>query len=184
MASVEVAGPGFLNIRFADAHLAAGLAEVLAQGARYGHTDAHAGQTAIVEYVSANPTGPLTVGHGRNAVLGDTIANLLAWTGYDVTREYYYNDAGRQMRMLGQSVRARYEQVLDPDAPTKTLEDGLDVPESFPDDGYRGDYITDVARGLADAHGDALQAEADEARFTDAAQDDHLRRDRGDSGVG
>ena len=171
VASVEVAGPGFLNVRFADAHLAAGLADVLAQGDRYGRTDAHAGETAVVEYVSANPTGPLTVGHGRNAVLGDTIANLLEWTGYDVTREYYFNDAGRQMRMLGQSVRARYEQVLDPDVPTKTLDDGLVVPESFPEDGYRGDYVADVARGLADAHGDALLDAPDEAPFTAAARD-------------
>ena len=170
VAAVEVAGPGFLNVRFADAHLAAGLADALAQGDRYGRTDGHAGETAIVEYVSANPTGPLTVGHGRNAVLGDTIANLLEWTGYSVTREYYYNDAGRQMRMLGQSVRARYQEVLDPDTPTKTLEDGLVVPQSFPDDGYRGDYITDVARGLAEAHGDALLDAPDEAPFTDAAK--------------
>ncbi len=170
VAAVEVAGPGFLNIRFADAHLAAGLADVLAQGDRYGRTDGHADETAIVEYVSANPTGPLTVGHGRNAVLGDTIANLLEWIGYDVTREYYFNDAGRQMRMLGQSVRARYQEALDPDTPTKTLEDGLVVPESFPEDGYRGDYIADIARGLADQHGDALLAEADEARFTDAGK--------------
>ena len=170
VAAVEVAGPGFLNIRFAEAHLAAGLAEVLAQGARYGRTDAHAGQTALVEYVSANPTGPLTVGHGRNAVLGDTIANLLAWTGYDVTREYYFNDAGRQMRMLGQSVRARYQQILDPATPTKTLDDGLEVPASFPDDGYRGDYITDIAQSLADDHGDAPLADADEAPFTEAAK--------------
>ena len=170
VAAVEVAGPGFLNVRFADAHLAAGLADVLAQGADYGRTDGHRGERAIVEYVSANPTGPLTVGHGRNAVLGDTIANLLAWTGYDVTREYYFNDAGRQMRMLGRSVRARYQEVLDPDTPTKTLEDGLVVPESFPDDGYRGDYIVEIARQLVDADGDALLADDDEARFTDAAK--------------
>ncbi len=156
VAAVEVAGPGFLNIRFASAHLTAGLADVLAQGDAYGRTTDHAGETAIVEYVSANPTGPLTVGHGRNAVLGDTIAELLAWTGYEVTREYYFNDAGRQMRVLGQSVRARYQAIVRPDTPTKTLEDGLVVPESFPDDGYRGEYITDVAQGLADEHGDAL----------------------------
>ena len=171
VAAVEVAGPGFLNVRFADAHLAAGLADVLDQGADYGRTDAHAGETAVVEYVSANPTGPLTVGHGRNAVLGDTVANLLAWTGYDVTREYYFNDAGRQMRMLGQSVRARYEQALDPDAPTRTLDDGFEVPASFPDDGYRGDYVADVARRLADEHGDALLDEPDERRFTEAARE-------------
>ena len=170
VAAVEVAGPGFLNIRFADAYLSAGLDGVLAQGADYGRTADHAGETAIVEYVSANPTGPLTVGHGRNAVLGDTIANLLAWTGYHVTREYYFNDAGRQMRVLGQSVRARYQQTLDPDTPTKTLEDGLVVPASFPEDGYRGDYIVDVARALADARGDALLDAETEAPFTDAAK--------------
>ncbi|MAQ94990.1 MAG: arginine--tRNA ligase [Rhodothermaceae bacterium] len=169
--AVEVAGPGFLNIRFASAHLTAGLADVLAQGDAYGRTTDHAGETAIVEYVSANPTGPLTVGHGRNAVLGDTIATLLAWTGYDVTREYYFNDAGRQMRVLGQSVRARYEAIVRPDTPTKALEDGLVVPESFPEDGYRGEYITEVAQGLADAHGDALLDAPDEGPFTDAARD-------------
>ena len=171
VAAVEVAGPGFLNIRFADAHLAAGLAALLGQGDAYGRSDDHAGETAIVEFVSANPTGPLTVGHGRNAVLGDTLATLLEWTGYDVTREYYFNDAGRQMRMLGQSVRARYEQILDPDTPTRTLDDGLVVPASFPDDGYRGDYIADVAQSLADARGDALRDAPDEAPFTEAAKD-------------
>jgi len=170
VAAVEVAGPGFLNIRFASAHLTAGLAELLTQGARYGRVTDHVGETAIVEYVSANPTGPLTVGHGRNAVLGDTIANLLDWTGYGVVREYYFNDAGRQMRVLGQSVRARYEGTVRPDGPTKTLEDGLQVPASFPDDGYRGEYITDVAQGLADEHGDALLDAEDEAPFKEAAE--------------
>lgn len=170
VAAVEVAGPGFLNVRFASAHLTAGLAEVLSQGARYGRVTDHVGETAVVEYVSANPTGPLTVGHGRNAVLGDTIANLLDWTGYDVVREYYFNDAGRQMRVLGQSVRARYEGIVRPDGPTKALEDGLEVPASFPEDGYRGEYITDVAQGLADEHGDALLDADDEAPFKEAAE--------------
>ena len=172
--AVEVAGPGFLNVRFASAHLADGLAQILASGASYGQTDDHTGERALVEYVSANPTGPLTVGHGRNAVLGDTLANLLAWTGYDVTREYYFNDAGRQMRVLGQSVRARYRAIVDPDTPTKTLDDGLVVPASFPDDGYRGEYITEVAQRLADEHGDALRTEADDevalAPFKEAAE--------------
>ena len=170
VAAVEVAGPGFLNIRFADAHLSAGLAEVLEQGGAYGRSDTHAGETAIVEYVSANPTGPLTVGHGRNAVLGDTVANLLEWVGYDVTREYYFNDAGRQMRMLGQSVRARYQQALDADTPTRQLADGTVVPESFPDDGYRGEYIATIAQSLAADHGDALLDAQDEAPFTEAAK--------------
>src|SRR5690606_32295109 len=87
IAAVEVAGAGFLNFRFADEYLARSIADLLAAGDRFGRTDTGKGARAMVEYVSANPTGPLTVGHGRNAVLGDTIANLLDWTGYDVTRE-------------------------------------------------------------------------------------------------
>ncbi|NBB72706.1 MAG: arginine--tRNA ligase, partial [Bacteroidetes bacterium] len=121
IASIAVAGPGFINFRFAETYLVDALAGVLAAGDDYGRSDDHAGETALVEYVSANPTGPLTVGHGRNAVLGDTVANLLDWTGYDVTREYYFNDAGRQMRVLGASVRARYQALVDPDTPTHTL---------------------------------------------------------------
>ena len=171
VSAVEVAGPGFLNVRFAGAHLTAGLAEVLRQRGDYGRVADHEGQRAVVEYVSANPTGPLTVGHGRNAVLGDTIANLLAWTGYDVTREYYFNDAGRQMRVLGQSVRARYEAIVHPETPTRTLDDGTEVPASFPDDGYRGDYIADIAQALADDHGDALLGSDDLAPFREAAQE-------------
>ena len=170
VAAVEVAGPGFINVRLATAYLTDALAEIRAAGASYGRAPSR-GETAIVEYVSANPTGPLTVAHGRNAVLGDTLANLLDWQGYDVTREYYFNDAGRQMRMLGQSVRARYEHLLAPDGPTRELDDGTVVPASFPDDGYRGDYIVDVARALADEHGDALLAAEDEAPFTAAARD-------------
>jgi arginyl-tRNA synthetase len=175
---VEVAGPGFLNFRFAADHLSAGVAEALRQGERYGRTEAGAGKTAIVEYVSANPTGPLTVGHGRNAVLGDTLANLLDWTGYGVTREYYFNDAGRQMRILGESVRARYEALATPDLPTRTLDAGdgtVEVPASFPEDGYLGGYITEIAERLYDDHGDGLMGHvrSDDTRpFKDAAQED------------
>ncbi len=168
--TVEVAGPGFLNIRFAADVLTSGLTNLLAQGDAYGHTTAHAGETAIVEYVSANPTGPLTVGHGRNAVLGDTIANLLAATGYGVTREYYFNDAGRQMRVLGRSVRARYTALVLPNTPTHEQEDGTVVPEGFPDGGYLGGYITDIAQTLADAHGKELLGSDEETAFTDAAK--------------
>lgn len=174
IASVEVAGPGFINFRFADTYLIDGLAEVLAAGRDYGRSDAHVGETALVEYVSANPTGPLTVGHGRNAVLGDTIATLLAWTGYDVTREYYFNDAGRQMRVLGASVRARYQALVDSTTPTKTLsfDDGtsVEVPASFPDDGYLGDYIVDIAQTLVDRHGDTLMGAGIEP-FKEAAEE-------------
>ncbi|MCA0269785.1 MAG: arginine--tRNA ligase [Bacteroidetes bacterium] len=169
IAAVEVAGPGFLNIRFSDRYLAAALRDLRSHGDGYGRTDAHAGQTALVEFVSANPTGPLTVGHGRNAVLGDTVASLLEAVGYAVTREYYFNDAGRQMRILGQSVRARYDALVDPAMPTKDVSGNL-VPETFPDDGYLGGYIEDIARSLYDAHGDALAASDDETPFKQAAQ--------------
>ncbi|OZC01832.1 arginine--tRNA ligase [Rubricoccus marinus] len=171
VAAVEIAGPGFINVRLAKAYLTDGLADILASGDDYGRTEDGAGKTAIVEFVSANPTGPLTVGHGRNAVLGDTVATLLTWTGWDVTREYYFNDAGRQMRVLGESVRARYQQIVDPEATQKTLEDGTVVPASFPDEGYRGAYITDVARALFDARGDALMSAETEEPFRDAARD-------------
>ncbi|WP_251981511.1 arginine--tRNA ligase domain-containing protein, partial [Salinibacter ruber] len=171
--NVEVAGPGFVNFRFAQDYLFDGLADLLAQGDTFGQTDAGAGQRALVEYVSANPTGPLNVGHGRNAVLGDTIANLLAWTGYDVTREYYYNDAGRQMRVLAQSVRARYE-ALAGNVPTTTLtlddDTTVEVPETFPEDGYLGQYIVEIAQNLYDEHGDALCATDDLAPFRAAAE--------------
>ena len=171
--SVEVAGPGFVNFRFAQDYLFDGLADLLAQGDTFGQTDAGAGERALVEYVSANPTGPLNVGHGRNAVLGDTIANLLAWTGYDVTREYYYNDAGRQMRVLAQSVRARYEELAG-NVPTTTLtlddDTTVEVPETFPEDGYLGQYIVEIAQALYDEHGDALCATDDLAPFRAAAE--------------
>ena len=172
--SVEVAGPGFINFRFAQDYLFDGLADLLAEGDAFGQTDAGAGKTALVEYVSANPTGPLNVGHGRNAVLGDTLATLLAWTGYEVTREYYYNDAGRQMRVLAQSVRARYAaRAGDVSTTTRTLDDGttVEVPEGFPEDGYLGQYITDIAQDLYDEHGDALLDTEDLTPFREAAED-------------
>jgi len=177
--AVEVAGPGFINFRFASDHLFDSLADVLDAGETYGRTDLGDGQSALVEYVSANPTGPLTVGHGRNAVLGDTVANLLDWAGYRVDREYYFNDAGRQMRVLAQSVRARYEEIAaDVDMKTIDLGDGETavVPVSFPEDGYLGEYIRDVGQALFDEHGDALldsdrldpfQAKAEEIIFAD-----------------
>ncbi|GAB5535974.1 MAG: arginine--tRNA ligase [Rubricoccaceae bacterium] len=171
VASVEVAGPGFINIRFASRYLADGLAEILDAGPSYGRTTDGAGKTALVEYVSANPTGPLTVAHGRNAVLGDTLANLLDWTGWEVSREYYFNDAGRQMRVLGQSVQARYHALVDPSTPTRQLDDGTVVPEGFPDDGYRGGYITDIAQALVEEQGDGLMDAEDESAFRKAAQE-------------
>ncbi len=174
VSAVEVAGPGFLNFRFGTGYLHAGLAGILQQGAAYGRTNVGQGETVLVEYVSANPTGPLTVGHGRNAVLGDTVANLLDWAGYRVTREYYFNDGGRQMRVLGQSVRARYEALVDPETPTIQIEtapgESVSVPASFPPDGYLGGYIGDIAQRLYEQHGAALMAAPDERPFRMAAQ--------------
>jgi len=173
ISAVEIAGPGFLNFRFADAHLSEQLQQIIDAGASFGRTTAGSGQRALVEFVSANPTGPLTVGHGRNAVLGDTLANLLEWAGYEVDREYYFNDAGRQMRVLGESVRARYMAVVNPDLPTKEIgEDGHTtmVPEPFPEDGYLGDYIEDIARDLAQSTGTDLDTEGGVEVFKKAAE--------------
>jgi arginyl-tRNA synthetase len=107
--------------------------------------------------VSANPTGPLTVGHGRNAVLGDTVARLYEWAGADVTREYYFNNAGRQMRVLGASVHARYAQEL-----------GLDV--ALPEGGYEGEYIADIAHNLRTREGDGLVDDPTNPKFKEAAE--------------
>jgi len=136
ISSVEIAGPGFINFRFADDYLFDELQSILDSGAEFGKTESQKDQKVLVEFVSANPTGPLTVGHGRNAVLGDTVARLLEWTGAKVDREYYFNDAGRQMRVLGQSVQARYAEVLGEDS-------------EFPEGGYEGEYIKDIAQELA-----------------------------------
>lgn len=163
VAAVELAGPGFLNFRFADAHLANELQQIIAAGADFGRTTTGNRKRALVEFVSANPTGPLTVGHGRNAVLGDTVATLLEWSGFAVDREYYFNDAGRQMRILGESVRARYMARVSPDIPTKQIGEGdeiLTVPEPFPEDGYRGAYIDDIAGELFEAHGGDLDTDS------------------------
>lgn len=179
IAAVEIAGPGFLNFHFAKDYLNDGLRALLDAGDAYGRSDAGQGQAALVEFVSANPTGPLTVGHGRNAVLGDTLATLMDWTGYAVTREYYFNDAGRQMRVLGASVQARYRALVNPDEPTKavTLSNGetIEVPATFPyegpkDHGYLGDYITDIAQQIAARHGDAWLDADDETPFKGAAE--------------
>lgn len=175
IAGIDVAGAGFINFRFSSTWLQTRLGYLLGEGKSYGQTQYGAGKRALVEFVSANPTGPLTVGHGRNAVLGDTVATLLEWTGYDVTREYYFNDAGRQMRVLGESVRARYEALAKPGMPTKTI-DGITVPGSFPEDGYLGDYIAGVAAELFNEHGaelvdassaDVFKKAAEEAIFTE-----------------
>jgi len=177
----EIAGPGFVNIWLAGDGWHALLAKILEAGAGFGRSDAGRGQRVQVEFVSANPTGPLSIGHGRQAVLGDCIARLLAGAGYEVTREYYFNDGGRQMRVLGASVKARYleqlgraapppgEALRNAEAPWPEEIEGL--PVAFPRDGYQGDYVGEIAAGLVAEHGEALLEEAPEGRFRSAAED-------------
>ena len=155
--STGVAGPGFINFRYSDQYLTDALKELIAAGGAYGKTEEKKGQKVLVEFVSANPTGPLTVGHGRNAVLGDTVARLLEWTGAEVDREYYFNNAGRQMRKLGLSVRARYLQAIGKS-------------EELPEDGYKGEYIKEIAQDLVARHGKSLADDADETIFKEAAE--------------
>ena len=157
--SIEIAGPGFINFRFADQWLYNQLHSILSKESTFGRSDVNKGKNVLVEFVSANPTGPLTVGHGRNAVLGDTIARLFEWTGAEVEREYYFNDAGRQMRVLAQSVQARYMELL-----------GVPDPE-FPEDGYQGEYIRDIAQTVIDEKGDSLKDGDDLDTFKEYAQE-------------
>ena len=153
----EVAGPGFINFRFTNKYFLSFIEDVLIKGENFGRSNIGAGKKTQVEFVSANPTGPLTVGHGRNAVFGDTIANILEWTGHDVTREYYFNNAGRQMRVLGDSVRLRYKEIL-----------GEKI--DFPEDYYQGEYIRDIAQHLFDEAGDKFKAEPAEGVFKERAE--------------
>jgi arginyl-tRNA synthetase len=140
LAGVEVAGPGFINLRASLGCWRTFLADVLAGGETYGQSDLGAGRRVQVEFVSANPTGPLHVGHGRGAVIGDVVARLLAAAGFEVEREYYVNDFGRQMDVLGRSTWIRYRQLGGEDV---ALEEGA----------YPGDYVIDVARALREERG-------------------------------
>lgn len=142
----EIAGPGFINLYLSTEFLKQQIENILEEGEKLFTLDIGAGDTAQVEFVSANPSGPVTLGHTRNAVVGDAMARLLEAAGYDVQREYYFNNAGQQMIKLGNSLKARYLQAL-----------GQDV--AFPDDGYKGDYLKDFAKELATDKGDALQSE-------------------------
>lgn len=156
--STEIAGPGFINFRYADNWLFNQLKEIREKGDQFGATTSNAGQKVLVEFVSANPTGPLTVGHGRNAVLGDTLARLYEWTGAEVDREYYFNNAGRQMRILGQSVASRYAEQI-----------GRSGYE-FPEGGYEGEYIRDIATKLHNDFGDGLLETRPPEFFKEAAE--------------
>ena len=152
LAKIDVAGPGFLNFTFTPEFWRETVADIEAAGDDYGKSDAGAGRRVQVEYVSANPTGPLHIGHGRGAAVGDSLARILRAAGYAVETEYYINDAGRQMRLLGESIMTRYLQECGREA-------------TLPEDCYKGDYIGDLARDIRDAKGDALLSmPEDEAR--------------------
>jgi len=147
---VTIDGPGFINIKFTSYFYGQELEKIYQLGDDFGKSNLGKGLRANVEYVSANPTGLLHLGHGRNACIGDSIANLYSWLGYEVTREYYFNNAGKQMTNLARSIYARYRQLLGE----------ADFP--FPEDGYFGDYIKDIAQELIEKYGNSLIPETPE----------------------
>jgi len=154
--AVEIAGPGFLNFRLATGAVTSVLDDITRADESFGRGDGGGGAKVMVEFVSANPTGPLHMGHGRQAALGDAIAALLEWTGWDVHREFYYNDGGTQMDNLALSVRARYQEHFGRES-------------EIPEGGYKGGYVMDVALALVDKVGDRyLDDESQEAL-------DHMR---------
>jgi len=158
---VEIAGPGFINFYFTASYNSQIVRYVLFENENFGKSKKYAGKKAMVEFISANPTGPLTVGHGRGAVVGDTVASMLEWIGYSVDREYYFNNAGRQMRVLGDSVRLRYLELLG----QKSAEGG-----QFPEDYYQGEYIKEIAAKLKNEYGDKLVKEDAEGKFKQTAE--------------
>jgi len=139
---ITATDPGFINFKISKKYYYSVLEEILNKN-DFGKSSSGKNKSANVEFVSANPTGPLTIGHGRNAILGDVVSNILEWNGFAVTREYYFNDAGRQMRILSKSVKARYFEILD-------------KPFDFPEDGYEGEYIKDIAKEIIDDFGKEL----------------------------
>lgn len=157
ISKTKIAGPGFINFYFTPAYIVEVIKEISEKADDFGKSKKYSGKKANAEFVSANPTGPLTVGHGRNAVIGDTVANLLEWIGYEVDREYYFNDAGRQMRVLGDSVRIRYLNLLG---------DNIEFPEGY----YQGEYIIDIAKKIKEEFGDRLLNEPAEGKFKEIAE--------------
>jgi len=152
----EIAGPGFINFFLAEAQVVGVLPAIIAAGAEYGKSDIGRGQKINVEFVSANPTGPLHVGHGRGAALGDGIAALLAWTGWKVTREFYVNDAGTQIDKMARSLWSRVQQSAGRDA-------------AIPEGGYHGGYLTELAQQILEKEG---------KRFADLPETEGIRRCR------
>ena len=158
---VSVAGAGFMNFRLSEKWYGAVLSAIETEGADYGSVDVGHGERVMVEFVSANPTGPMTIGNARGGVLGDTLAAILGKAGYDVYREFYVNDAGNQVDLFGKSIEARYLQLC-------LGENAVE----FPDNGYHGDDIRELAKLIYDAHGEeyvSWDAEARQKAFVDFA---------------
>ncbi|MGE5248362.1 MAG: arginine--tRNA ligase, partial [Verrucomicrobiota bacterium] len=160
IAALEVAGPGFINLVLSEQCWRDVILRALAKDARFGSSTAGAGEAVHLEFVSANPTGPLHVGHGRGAAVGDALARILEFTGHKVVREYYVNDVGNQMDNLGRSLLARYRNECG-------------RPGTLPEDGYRGDYMIELAREVRAEHGD---------RFADAPEEEILPLFRKEAG--
>ena len=139
--SVEVAKPGFINFKIDSSIIINQLKNIISKEKNYGKNNSGKNKKVLVEFVSANPTGPLTVGHGRGAIIGDVVSNIYSFNGYKVEREYYYNNAGRQMRKLGESVYARYLDINN-------------IKNTFPEDGYHGEYIKNIAENIQKEHKD------------------------------
>lgn len=161
---VELAGPGFINFFVTDEPLYQAVRDVISEGEAFGRSDAGQGQKVIVEFVSANPTGPLHVGHGRGAAYGDALARLLRAAGYAVSTEYYVNDAGRQMNILAVSVWLRYLELC-----------GEEI--TFPANAYQGDYVWDIAASIHRNKGDALHCKIDDV-FIGVPPDEPLGGDK------
>ena len=149
---IEIAGPGFINFYMNNSYLTDLITTILTAGDRYGETNVGNGEKVQVEFVSANPTGDLHLGHARGAAVGDSLSNVLAKAGYDVSREYYINDAGNQINNLAYSVEARYFQALGEE-------------REMPEDGYHGADIIGIGKKLAEEHGDKFAKMSDEERF-------------------
>ena len=173
---LEVAGPGFINFHLNNNWLYRVIEKISQAGGEYGQTDLGAGQKVQIEFVSANPTGPLHVGHSRGAVVGDVLAEIMETAGFDVSREYYINDAGNQLEILGKSVAIRYQQLF-----------GADV--ELPEDAYHGDYIEEIAQEIAaeDDKQHLADAEAGEVdyfrEFAYQKMLENIRRDLNDFGI-
>ena len=152
--SLSASKPGFVNFHVSNNYYLEILKQIISESENFGKK-IKLNKSANVEFVSSNPTGPLTVGHGRQAILGDMVSNILTWSGYDVTREYYYNDAGKQMRVLAESCYAKYAQQI-----------GKDV--KMPENGYVGTYLDEIAEKIVYKYGKDL--ESDDPIFRDLTE--------------